>query len=304
MSVGDKPENVALGDLLTELQKIKHCITDFNERLEKVESGEKIVKTGEQSDLNFDPEDDDEHVASGGSGTKGHSFSIPQEYVTEFSQAPKRKPGDVKKLFTAYQSLKDSVSKIRLDNELMLSDQKFNIKDTSKRGVAVTRKSGHYLNTTWKVLIQLCADGEISDSGADKLYVCMRAHLQSLSQELQQFLFEGTDVPKQVLSNVTALHDNPVLEPEAVDAFKTACEVYSSAEKAKSATASANPVRGNRGGYRQFTPNTKGDRRPFYQNNQNYRRPFNSRGSDRFYEPRDQRDIFDSAVRQSAAGKP
>lgn len=103
---------------------------------------------------------------------------------------------------------------------------------TPKLGPGVARREAFLGVLEWwgggpESYVTLC------DSGADWLYVCMKAHLFSLSKDLQHFVFEGTNIPKEpkVLANVNILHNNQILDPEAVSAFKSACEIYSSAEK-------------------------------------------------------------------------
>lgn len=253
---------------------------------------------------------------------KGFQYQDPT-YTDSSSDEP-HKADEVKKIYQAYQSLKESVNKIILDDDLVITDQRFTIKDSSKRAVGITRKSGRYLNTTWKILVDLCNSGDITDAGADKLYVCMKAHTLSLTQDLKYFLFEGTNVPKEVLSNLTVLENNPLVDQKTVESFKTSCEIYTSAEKARHAAAASSNIntsnfRGNRnsggyssggGGYRQFVPRGRGQSNPSFRGGGYRGQPRGYGGgygngygyySDRYSDYRDNRDMFDQAVSQNTS---
>lgn len=235
-----------------------------------------------------DPEETEDGGATANIPVK--HFNIPENLKTTEPSVVEKTSIEIKNIYAAYQALKDSVSKVRLSEDLILSDAKFTCKDTSKKSLGITRKVGNYLNTTWKVLVEICNNKEINDAAADRLYVCLKAMHFSLFQELQLCVLEGTNAPKEVLSSTNVMARNPILDEETVNAFRLSCDVYAAAEKAKGATKPP-PVENKKSKWlpkgKTYSNQSRGgsQNRGFYQGQ---------------YDPRSYRDVYDASVQQNA----
>lgn len=303
----DDPRDCKLSDILSALNALKIDITDIKQRLVTVESGSAggavasrapPVTTNTNNSTPIDPEDPPLDTTNRQSAKP--KFGIPAYLVAESPTVLVPKSVEVKQVYDSYQALKDSLSKVRVPEDLLLSDAKFTCKAESKKAIAITRKSGQYIATTSKLLVDLLSQEQVTKDGADLIYLCLKAHINSLTQELQGFVFEGTGVPKEALGTVAVMSKSQnLLDKESVEAFKLSCDIHCAAEKAKSASSST-PNSGAKVKGRQWTSSTKNNQRGYFNQNQNqskgdYNRPFGG------YQRGGQRDAFDNAVSQNSS---
>lgn len=116
-----------------------------------------------------------------------------------------------------FQSLKDSVQKVKLPGDLRLNDSRVGIKSFDKAWAGTVTKSARYVETTLKLISQISSkDTPITTDDIESIFCVQLAHIKYLQEEYQTVLVKGSfgnkaaDVFKKFKKNTSSFDQESI----------------------------------------------------------------------------------------------
>ena len=243
--------------------KIKEILTDFKEEI-KLDIGKLSVRLN-KVELCANNSDRDKPKTAGrvvdSLGAVGDNFQNVGSAECAFPSSENLREFD---------SIKESLQRVKLPNELRLIDSKAGIPKEAQPTLAIISKSARFVETALKIV----SDSEFE---VDDLFTVLKANINFLQSEYTALIVEG-QFDQETAKLYKCLEKNSAMfSDEALGHLRVAAEISTAKNRARRGTGFQ--TRGDRG-FRSFRGGARGDRGGFSRRPFGYDNDFKARNPD------------------------
>ncbi len=213
--------------LQTELAAIHGQLSGITSRLDAVESKTGDVHSGDHSGPQHEVSSDIHSPGPGGhtAGITGHIRTQPTAISGALGPTGGAlqacAPAATEAVQDEFESLRESVSKIRLNKECIFKRDKTGLKREDQRTYNVVNKCATYAETSMKLLSRM-QPGAVSEADLNDLFLTAYAQMRYLQAELASLIVKGEYGPDTARLFRTIQRQTSVLDADSLDVLRSA----------------------------------------------------------------------------------